>query len=457
MKEPVQVPLKFFQTSPQDTIGVSWIGAMLRSQTLRHARALRANYVPLKGCSGMLTVDLMARTRQFNTQRSGPRLQDQHSPMKVFVDTFKKEWKKSSELNDQIKQLKSATDEMGDSEAFKHAKEAYKKAQEGSSSIAKTAAKAAEAVGGAAEAAWESPVGKGVRKSVEVTADTVDKVMEPVRNTKAYQEVKEVFDEGASSYGLYETKEERKKRRLKELKVRPRSVKADHDAGMAVVVTDAQPTNGSSFKEKLKVTPNSTFGKLLATLSEKWEEADNPLLVLIRSVINKVGGVFAETENAKVVKAFQAMDPNFTVTDFNKQLREYIVPEVLDAYVNDDEKVLKMWLSEAPYNIITTQQKQLRDKGIWYDGRILDIRGVDVVAYKMLEPSNIPVLVTGSRVQEISLYRDKQGKVVAGSEDDIVMSSYAMVITRIPEEMDNKDTDGWKILEFVKAGSRSFT
>ncbi len=391
--------------------------------------------------------------RQFQTSSIAEYPQ---SPMKVFVDTFRKEWKKSTELSDQIKQLKSATDEMGDSEAFKKAREAYLKAQKQSGTIAKTAAKAAETVGDAAVKAWDSPVGKGVRKTVEATADVADKVIEPVRKTKAYKEAKEAYDEGASYYGLYETKEQRQKRREREKLKEPKTVKANDDAGMSVVAVDAKPKD--SLRDKFKLAPNSSVKKATAFLKEKWDEADNPLLVMIRNVSHKIGKLFAETENAKVVKAFQQMDPNFTVTKFNKKLREYIVPEVLDAYESGDQKTLKKWLSEAPFNIITTQQKQLRQQGVINDGRILDIRNVSVVAYKILDPNETPVLVTGSRVQEIVSFRNaKTGAVVAGSEDDIVLSSYAMVLTRVPEEMDDPVTDGWKVLEFVKGGSRTFT
>ncbi|VEU21882.1 DEKNAAC102838 [Brettanomyces naardenensis] len=425
---------------------------MLRAQTFRQARRLASRPATAQRVASLYVPVLQQR----GFQTSYSQLENQQSPMKVFVDTFKKEWKKSAELDNQIKQLKSATDEIGESEAFKRAREAYSKAQEGSGSIAKTAAKAAEAVGDAATKAWDSPVGKGVRKTVEVTADAADKVMEPVRQTQTYKDVKEVFNEGSSAYGLYESKEERLQRRERAKSKEPKSVKADEEAGTAVIATDIKPA--ASIKDKLKVAPNSSLGKVLATLNEKWEEADNPLLVMIRSISHKISGIFAETENAKVVKAFKAMDPNFTVTKFGKQLREYIVPEVLDAYETFDEKTLKMWLSEAPFNIISAQQKQLRQQDIFSDGRILDIRGVDVVAFKLLEPNQTPVLVTGSRVQEIVLFRNaKTGEVVAGSEEDIVMSSYAMVLTRVPEEMDNPETDGWKVLEFVKAGSRTFT
>lgn len=378
------------------------------------------------------------------------------SPMQVFAETFRKEWKKSTELTDQIKQLKSATDELGDSEAFKRAKDAYATAQKGSGKLSQGVQKTAQVVGDVAYKAWESPVGQAVKKTAETTAEVVDKVVDPVTKTKAYKDVSEVFSEGSSAYGLYESKEERAKRREKDLLNKPKLVKKNEDAGNALVVTDIKPT--SNLKENLKIKPDSAIGKFLLILKEKWDEAENPLLVLIRTILNKIGGVFAETEAAKVVKEFKELDPHFTSIAFQKQLREYIVPEVVEAYIQGDEKILKNWLSEAPFNIYAAKQKQLRDQGIFSDGKILDIRGVDIVSYKMLEPNNIPVMVIGARVQEINLFRKyKTGELVAGSDEDILLSSYAMVITRIPEEMDNAETEGWRVLEFVRGGSRSFT
>lgn len=380
------------------------------------------------------------------------------SPLNVFMNTFQKEWKKSQELTDQIKQLKSATDEMGDSEAFKRAKLAYDSAQKGSGKLAQGVQKTAEVVGDVAHKAWESPVGQAVKKTAEVTGDTIDKVVaEPVRKTKVYKDVNEVFSEGASQYGLYESKEDRKVRREKDLLSKPKLVKRDEEAGSSLVATDIKPETGS-IKDTLKIKPNSAIGKFLLVLREKWDEHENPLIVVIRTVMNKVGGFFSETEAARVVKQFKEIDPNFTTIAFQKQLREYIVPEVVEAYIASDDTVLKTWFSEAPFNIMEAKKKQLVQQGIFSDGKILDIRGVEIMSYKMLEPNNIPVMVVASRVQEINLFRKyKTGELVAGSHEDILLSSYVMVLTRIPEEMDNSETEGWKILEFVRGGSRKFT
>lgn len=407
-------------------------------------------YTTLKN-STLLVNSSKSRLFSTNSIKFAPK-----SPLQVFTETFRKEWKKNTELTDQIKQLKSATDELGDSEAFKRAKTAFDVAQKGSGKVGETINKTAKVVGDVAYKAWESPVGQVVKKTAATTADVVDKVVEPVTKTKAYKDVSEVFNENSSSYGLYESKEERMKRRERELAKKPKLVKKNEEAGNALVATDIKPT--SNFKENLKIKPDSTIGKFLLILREKWEEAENPLLVLIRTIINKIGGLFSETEAAKVVKQFKEYDPNFTSIAFQKQLREYIVPEVVEAYIKGDEEILKKWFSEAPYNIYAAKQKQLRDQGVFSDGKILDIRGVDIVSFKMLEPNNIPVMVIGSRVQEINLFRKfKTGELVAGSDEDILLSSYAMVITRVPEEMDNVDTEGWKVIEFVRGGSRSFT
>lgn len=395
-------------------------------------------------------------------QTSSSVLQNPKSPMQVFYETFRTEWKKSDELKNDIKALQDESGRLQGSEAFQKAKEAYDRAQKGRSAAEKAAQKTAEAVGTAAYKAWSSPAGKATRNTVHKTAEVVDRAIDPVRQTKAYKEVSSVIDDGsASRYGGFETKEERRLRRERELQSgsRPKVVKSDEEAGNALVVTSHKP-QGPTLKERMKfLTPQHPVGRFLADLRIRFDESENGLVSLVRTVFEKIGNFFfTESESAKVIRAFREIDPSFRLYDFHRQLREYIVPEVLDAYIKGDEKVLKLWLSEAPFNVVAAQQKQFKEQGLFSDGKILDIRGVDVVSSKLLPPNNVPVLVVGCRVQEINLYRKaKTGEVAAGTEENIMMSSYAMVLTRIPEEVDNKETDGWKVVELVRGASRQFT
>lgn len=57
--------------------------------------------------------------------------------------------------------------------------------------------------------------------------------------------------------------------------------------------------------------------------------------------------LFEETETAQVTRMFKAMDPTFNQEQFLRELREYIIPEVVDAYLSADKDSLKMWCGEA--------------------------------------------------------------------------------------------------------------
>ena len=41
------------------------------------------------------------------------------------------------------------------------------------------------------------------------------------------------------------------------------------------------------------------------------------------------------------------LDPSFSMESFEHELREYIVPEVMDTYLSADNDALKSWCSEA--------------------------------------------------------------------------------------------------------------
>lgn len=387
--------------------------------------------------------------------QSGPK-----SPLQIFTETFRSEWKKSKELQDNIKALQDETGKIGESDAYKKAREAYQKAQKSTTVVGKTIKKTGEVVEKVVVTAWDSEAGKYTRKTIERTADAVDHAIEPIRQTKVYQEAAQSLDEGASRYGGFESKEQRRLKRERELAsgARPKAVKSNEEAGSALVATDIAPETESLGSKIEDLKTNTTVGRTFTDFKTKfWDESENPLIVGLRTITEKIGGIFAETESAQVFKLFKQIDPNFNQEDFTKQLREYIIPEILEAYVKGDEKVLKTWFSEAPFNVYNAQQKIFKEQQLFADGKILDIRGVEIVSAKLL-PSNIPVLVVGCRAQEIHLYKEiKTGKVVAGTESNIQLSSYALVLTRNAEEVDDKETEGWKVLEFARGGSRQFT
>lgn len=188
-------------------------------------------------------------------------------------------------------------------------------------------------------------------------------------------------------------------------------------------------------------------------LKTTYNESDNPLVTTARSISDRISGFFAENESAMVIKKFRQMDPNFQIEPFLREMREYILPEVLDAYVKGDVETLKLWLSDAQFHVYAALSKQYTTAGLKSDGRILDIRHVDISHARMLEPGEIPVFIITCRTQEVHVYRNaKTNELAAGMEDKVQLVTYAIGVTRIPEDVNNPETRGWRLIELQKAG-----
>lgn len=102
----------------------------------------------------------------------------------------------------------------------------------------------------------------------------------------------------------------------------------------------------NQFKEE-----NSAYQNLIGFKRAHYDESDNVIISGVRSATDWIAdtwsGVFSENEVAGVVRRFKEMDPNFNMDSFNTELREWIIPEIVDAYVKGDVETLSLWFSEA--------------------------------------------------------------------------------------------------------------
>ena len=188
------------------------------------------------------------------------------------------------------------------------------------------------------------------------------------------------------------------------------------------------------------------------SLKSSYAESENPLVSTARSITDRVAGFFAENETAQVIKRFRAMDPSFQLEAFLTEMRDYILPEVLDAYVKGDAETLKLWLSEPQYQVYIALMRQYTTAGLKSDGKILDIRAVDVLQARMLEPADVPVFIVTCRTNEVHVYRNvKTGELAAGQEDKVQQVTYAIGVTRLEEDVNNPETRGWRLIELQKS------
>lgn len=398
------------------------------------------------------------KKEQKKKDETAPPPHGEKTPWQVFVETLNTEFKSSKEWNEGTKELSGSIHDFQQNPNVQRAKSAYTKAAEtASSTTGKVFLGTAGAIGKSAAWTWDTSLMKGVRYGASAVGSGMEKVTRPVRETEAYKSVKDTIDDGSSQrYGGWVEREERRKKREEELARReasgefkkPEVFDEDPNAGTNVTVHKdaAWKQSWQNFRDSSPMMQR-VFG-----LKSVYNESENPLISTARSISDRVAGFFAENETAQVIKKFREMDPSFQLEPFLNEMRTYILPEVLEAYVKGDVEVLKLWLSAAQFQVYSALMHQYTTAGLQSDGRILDIRNVDILSARMLDPGEIPVFVLMCRTQEVHVYKNKKtGQLAAGMEDKVQQVTYAIGVTRIPEDVSNPETRGWKLIELQKS------
>ncbi|EWC48455.1 hypothetical protein DRE_02224 [Drechslerella stenobrocha 248] len=389
------------------------------------------------------------------------------SPFAVFVDTLKSEFKKSKEWNESTKAIADQAHQFTESDTVRKARDAYEKSSKvagaATSATGETLKKAAGAIGKGAQWTWETPVMKAGRDAVKATGQGVEKMTRPIRETETYKTVKgnvqEVIDDGSSSRcgpgganapaGAAGGQKGRTQGTFRTVGRRSKDLWGFCSAGTNVTLHKdaAWKESWREFRDSNKIMQS------IFSLRKQYDESENPIISTTRDIADRLAGFFAENETAQVIKKFKEMDPSFQLEPFLRELREWILPEVLDAYVKGDTDILQQWLSAAQYSVYSALANQYKTAGLKSDGQVLDIRNVDILTAKMLEPGEIPVFIVTCRAQEVHVYRDlKTNNLAAGMEDRVQQVTYAIGMTRNVEDIANPETSGWRLIELQKSG-----
>lgn len=396
------------------------------------------------------------------------------SPLKVFMDTIRDQMKKNKDLQEGVKSLQDESGKLAESDALRKAKEMYEKAKaqqseqnvrlrEASEKISQAAGKVGESVNKRFKEASETEFAKETSERLKKAAENINKSTEPLRKNeyvgKLGDSFKTVVKDESGRYTGFVDKEARRKMREEAQKAdasnpAKRTVAEDPNAGASIVIHKDSKWKESwnKFKEENPVMQG------IFRARRNYEESDNLFVSYTRAFTDRVsetfGSIFEESEQAQTVRAFQMIDPSFNMDKFLREARTYIIPEVMEAYLKGDVESLKMWCSEATYNVLTAVIQAQVQQGLISDCRIQDLRDVDLVAAKILE-NDIPVLVMSFRTQEIMIFRNARTNEIAyGQEDRIEQVTYACVITREPEDLQNPITGGWRIIDMAKHDSR---
>ena len=162
-------------------------------------------------------------------------------------------------------------------------------------------------------------------------------------------------------------------------------------------------------------------------LGATYRESENPLISTARSVFRSDSRFLRRERNShghQEVPRNGSKLSTRTVLNRNAYLHS---PEVLEAYVKGDVETLKLWLSAAQFQVYSALMQQYTQTGLYSDGKILDIRNVDILSARILDPGEVPVFVLMARTQEVHVYRKKEtGDLAAGMEDKVQQVTYAI-------------------------------
>ncbi|KAK9687985.1 protein translocase subunit [Basidiobolus ranarum] len=393
-----------------------------------------------------------------------------------FMDTIKAQIARNKELKEGVKKLQEETTKLSDSDALKRAKELFEKAKQSDTTaptenlkktieeLKNTAEKVTKTVHASVKDATDSEFAKATKETVEKTSTAFKSATEPIRNTAAYQNLKEsvssFVEEGSSRYGGIKPKDVRRQVRSKQPNDsvhahKSRHVDEDPTAGAHMVMhkDSAWKESWNKFKEG-----NPVFQGVFR-MKRSYEDSDNIFVSYTRLVTDRItdafGSLFEESETAQSIKTFQnTIDRSFNVEKFVKEAREYIIPEVMDAYLKGDNDALKEWCSEATYNVLTAGIQAQIQQGLVSDCKLLDLRNVEFVTAKLLD-NDLPVFVLSFNTQEVIVFRNGITREIAfGHEDNIEQVTYACVLTKQIEDLQNPITGGWRVIDMAKHDAR---
>ncbi|KAH9443842.1 hypothetical protein Pst134EB_026233 [Puccinia striiformis f. sp. tritici] len=449
-----------------------------------------------------------SRARTYSTKSKQKQQQDDSLPAGVspwarFMDVLKSEYAKSQEIQQNVRELTGTAQGIKDSEAAQRMRKAYTamrleslikenpKLATMAKTLSSTGKSVSEAVNRAATEIEESRIIKTAR---QITQEIDKRIGEPIRQTEVYKVVEDTvdFSQGALRYGGYIEKEERVRRRQKRLerlaKSNPHSsiiketsssspsttttttvpneqypnVVENPDAPPALVLHSTANKDDSSgtatMGSRMKATLSPIgFKEIWSSLQESYTESENPVIASVRSVTGFLRrNLIDETETAKVIRLVKEVDPNFNYDGFLADLREFIIPDFVDSFVENDLKSIKLWTSEAAFNVTTAPMKLYLQRGLRPANQIIDLKGIDILSAKVLEERDLPVFIVAFKTHEINCYinptkkqpstssskasslggvaaetqEDLDDMVEVGSRDQIQVVQYVVVLTK---------------------------
>jgi predicted lipid-binding transport protein (Tim44 family) len=172
---------------------------------------------------------------------------------------------------------------------------------------------------------------------------------------------------------------------------------------------------------KLKTSIHDRLGDA----REAWETSQNPLVYKVSSVWDNLT---SETELGMALREIRRADPSFVLEEWMSNLSETFLPMFFEGYLRGDLKALRPYLSEGMYGVMAEELRLRKAQGLVPDPHVLEITSAEVLQAKIHDHQ--PVLVVVALVQHINCVRDREGRIVEGSADEVRASHWYLLFAR---------------------------
>ncbi|VDK42000.1 unnamed protein product [Anisakis simplex] len=384
---------------------------------------------------------------------------DRKSFLASLIENVKEEFEKNKELQENKKQLDQRLRELNDSEALKDARKKFELVEQetmrSSEVIQKKLSEIKDHMSQMIAEIQKTEAGKKLSEAAEealkqarLAAESLEKAAEQIGDTQIYQNVsqtvkvvKEEIDD-ITDVTMYSRPEQLKMRSVaySTSAYAERVMEPNPDAtGVQLHKESRWYAGWKEFSEK-----NVYFNKIL-DWKIRYDESENVAVRVLRSVTDRITSVFTtKSEVAEVLTEIAKIDPTFDKMEWLRFCEREVIPNVLEAFIRGDLKILKDWCHERAYNALAAVVKEYKKINFsTKDSRIIDVSKVEMVSGKMMEQG--PVLIITFQVFMINVVKNLDGKVVQGDENTPVRVHHVWVMCRDMEEYN--PAVAWKLLE----------
>ncbi|VDK85819.1 unnamed protein product [Litomosoides sigmodontis] len=418
---------------------------MFMPQTfVRAPPTLRITYTPIEQ-----SFESVRYFSQQGQQQSRPR-----NFLKNLLDNIREEFEKNKELQENRRQLDERLKSLNDSEALKEARRKFelieKETMKSSQIIQNKISEVRNHVSRMAMEMQKTETGQKlslaaeeVLKQAKAAAEMIEKLAEQVGDNQLYQNsVKVIKDEVDNIVDV------RMYTRPDQLRMRSASFSTYSDR---VVEANPNATGVELHKESKwyagwkTFSENNIYYNKILDWKMRLDESDNLALRMMRGFTDKVSSLLGgHSEISEVLSEIQKVDPNFDKNEWLRFCEKEIIPNVLEAFIRGDLKILKDWCYERAYNILSAIVNEYKKVNFsTADSRVIDIDGVEMVTGKMMEHG--PVIIITFQAYMVNVVRNMEGKVVEGDPKSPVRVHHVWVMCRDMEEYNPKVA--WKVLE----------